>query len=179
MIVCGLDMSSKKSGYSLFQDNQLIDYGIWQPPDDISNWRDRVLWMGEQLNQYISNRHIDKIYIEDVPLINKNPQTLHILSCLQGVILGLITAHNISVDFIAVSKWRSDLGLFTGKRKDTERELMKQSSIEYANKKFDLQLNWVSKCSKKNDDDIADAINIAYSQIKPNAFGRKTKVGGN
>ena len=57
---------------------------------------------------------------------------------------------------------------------------MKQSSIEYANKTFSLDLMWKSKTSKYNQDDIADAINIAYSQIKPknnNAFGRKSKVG--
>lgn len=180
MISLGLDMSSTKSGYGLFKDDKLIDYGVWAIPKDIVDWRDRAFWMGDRLKEFIVTHKIDIIYIEDVPLIMKNPQTLKILAFLQGIIAGIVTAFNIKVKYIAVSKWRADLGLFTGKRKDTERELMKQSSIEYANKTFGLDLIWKSKTSKYNQDDIADAMNIAYSQIKPknnNAFGRKSKVG--
>ena len=44
---------------------------------------------------------------------------------------------------------------------------MKKSSIEYANKTFEINLKWVSPSSKKNEDDIADAINVCWSQIKP------------
>lgn len=179
MVVCGLDMSSKKSGYGLFKDGRLVDYGVWEIPDTKTDWRDKVLWMGDRLKEYISKHKIDKFYVEDVPLILKNPQTLKILSCLQGIILGITSALNAEVIFVPVAKWRTDLGLFDGSRDGMEREKMKQSSVEYANKHFGLDLKWVSKCSKKNQDDTADAINIAYSQIKPkNTFGRKSKVGG-
>jgi hypothetical protein len=42
---------------------------------------------------------------------------------------------------------------------------MKKRSIEMANQEFGLNLKWFSKSSKKNEDDISDAILIAYSQI--------------
>lgn len=174
MIYCGLDMSSKSSAFSIFDNNKLMDYGLWKIPDDIIDWRDRILWMGNQLDEFIKNHKIDKLYCEDVPLIMNNPQTLKILSALQGMIIGVCSSNNIKPIFINVSQWRSDLGLFTGKQKDTKREEMKKSSIEYANKTFGLELIWKSPSSKFNEDDIADAINVVYSQIiDKKAFGRK------
>ena len=44
-----------------------------------------------------------------------------------------------------------------------------QSLIEL----FGLNLAWKSACSIKNDDDIADAVLIAYSQIKVKHIGRR------
>lgn len=174
MITLGLDMSSKKSGYSLFKDKKLFDYGVWEIPSDISDWRERIIWMSQQLNNFIKTHEVDQIFVEDVPLSMANPQTLKILSALQGMIISICSVNNLKVEFIGVSQWRSSLGLFTGKRKDTTREMMKQSSIEYANKTFGLNLVWKSKSSKYNEDDKADAICVAYSQlVEHKQFGRR------
>ena len=86
----------------------------------------------------------------------------------------MCTLNNLKVSFIGVSQWRSALGLFTGTRKGTTREEMKKSSVEYANKTFGLELAWKSKTSKFNQDDLADAINVAFSQIiDKKQFGRR------
>lgn len=172
MITLGLDMSSKSSAYSIFKDDELIEYKLWKIPDEIKEWRTRILWMGKQLDACIKSHSIDKIYCEDVPLIMANPQTLKILSALQGMVIGVVSSNNLEVEFVSVSKWRSDLGLFTGKQKDMSREEMKKSSIEYANRTFGLDLVWKSPSSKYNQDDLSDAINVAWSQIKP-----KSKFG--
>ena len=42
---------------------------------------------------------------------------------------------------------------------------MKKKSVELVNKEFGLNLKWISKSSKFNEDDISDSILIAYSQI--------------
>ena len=174
MITLGLDMSSKKSGYSLFYDKELKTYGLWEIPKDIKEWRDRIIWMSQQLDNFIKEHEVDQVIVEDVPLSMANPQTLKILSALQGMIISVCTINNLKVSFIGVSQWRSALGLFTGNRKDMTRETMKQSSVEYANKTFGLNLVWKSKSSKFNDDDISDAINVAYSQlIEHKTFGRR------
>lgn len=176
MITLGLDMASKKSGYSLFYDKELVEYGLWEIPNaEEIDWRNRIIWMSNQLNNYINKHKIDKIFIEDVPLRLENPQTLKILSALQGAIISICTLNDIEIKFISVSKWRSDLGLFNGTKKGTEREELKKSSIDYANKTFGLNLVWKSKSSKFNQDDIADSINVAYSQIKNDrkTFGRR------
>lgn len=161
----GLDMSSKSSAYSIFDGEKLVEYALWKIPDDIIDWRERILWMGKQLNDCIRTHNIDKIYCEDVPLIMNNPQTLKILSALQGVIIGVVASNDLLVEFINVSKWRSDIGLFKGTRDKMGREEMKKSSIEYANETFGLKLIWKSPTSKFNMDDLSDAINVAWSQI--------------
>ena len=46
------------------------------------------------------------------------------------------------------------------------KDALKKAAVDKANNLFNLQLSWVKPKSKKNDDDIAEAILIAYSQIK-------------
>ena len=160
----GLDMSSNKSGYALFDDKKLITYGLWEPKDKME-WRDRVIYMGEQLDDFLKHNEVNQVYCEDVPLMMKNPQTLKMLSALQGVLMGVCVANNVKVTFISVSTWRSALGLFDKTQKGKERDEMKQKSIEMANKIFGLNLVYKSPSSKYNCDDISDSILIAYSQI--------------
>ena len=49
-------------------------------------------------------------------------------------------------------------------------------SIEKANKLFGLDLLWVSPKSTRNQDDVADAILVAYSQIKKKHIGKPTSL---
>ena len=160
----GLDMSSNKSGYALFDDKNLITYGLWEPKDKME-WRDRVIYMGEQLDDFLKHNEVNQVYCEDVPLMMKNPQTLKILCALQGVLMGVCVANNVKVTFISVSTWRSALGLFDKTQKGKERDEMKQKSIEMANRIFGLDLVYKSPSSRFNQDDEADSILVAYSQI--------------
>jgi Holliday junction resolvasome RuvABC endonuclease subunit len=160
----GLDMSSNKSGYALFDDKNLITYGLWEPKDKME-WRDRVIYMGEQLDDFLKHNEVNQVYCEDVPLMMKNPQTLKMLSALQGVLMGVCVANNVKVTFISVSTWRSALGLFDKTQKGKERDEMKQKSIEMANRIFGLDLVYKSPSSRFNQDDEADSILVAYSQI--------------
>ena len=160
----GLDMSSNKSGYALFDDKNLITYGLWEPKDKME-WRDRVIYMGERLDDFLKHNEVNQVYCEDVPLMMKNPQTLKMLSALQGVLMGVCVANNVKVTFISVTTWRSALGLFDKTQKGKERDEMKQKSIEMANRIFGLDLVYKSPSSKYNCDDQSDAILIAYSQI--------------
>ena len=65
------------------------------------------------------------------------------------------------------SEWRSKVGLYDGTKRGMKRDVLKQRAIEKANELFHLDLTWVSPRSKKNQDDIAESILIAYSQIQP------------
>ena len=78
----------------------------------------------------------------------------------------------LKVDFLLPSQWRSKLGIFDGTRDGTKRDILKQKAIETANKTFGLTLNWVSPKSARNEDDVAEAILIGWSEIKPRAFGK-------
>ncbi len=177
MIAMGIDASTTKTGWSIFKDNKLIDYGVIEPTNSKDEWRNRIRTITPQLVSIVDKYNPNMVYAEDVPLSPKGGMsTLVKLGAVQGSIIGLFSSRYIPVEFISVSTWRSVLNLFTGKKEDTKREHMKQSSIEYANKTFGINLKWVSPSSKKNEDDIADAINVCWSQIKPKpkrGFNRK------
>lgn len=104
--------------------------------------------------------------MEDVPLMGKQMQTLVLLGAVQGYILSIATHHNIPVHFLLPSQWRSDMGLFDGSKNGTKKDAMKEKAVLTANSIFGLNLKWVKPKSMLNDDDIAESILIAYSQIK-------------
>ena len=175
MVYCGIDASTTAVGWSIFNGTDLIDYGCFRPNGD--DWRDRTQQIAPFIKQLLEKYHVDKVILEDVPLMGKRGnKTLVILGAVQGMLLGVTSSMNIPTEFILPSAWRSPIGLFDGTKAGTRREEMKRKSIEKANERFGLELKWVSPCSKKNDDDIADAILVAYSQISKVRFAKNPKV---
>ena len=170
MIVCGIDASTRSTGFSIFKDKELIDYGVIKPEGE--DWRECMTNQGPELIKILAKYHPDKIYMEDVPLKKGNAKALVILGAVQGFIYGITASFEIPVEFLLPSEWRSPLGLYDGTREGTKRAELKHKSILKANEIFGLNLQWVSPSSKKNEDDISDAILIAYSQIKKKRFGR-------
>ena len=94
------------------------------------------------------------------------------LGAVQGMIICLAAQYGAEIKFLLPSEWRSGLGLYDGTRQGTHREVLKKKAVETANKLFGLNLLWVKEKSKKNEDDEAEALLIAYSQIKARKFGR-------
>lgn len=104
--------------------------------------------------------------MEDVPLMGKQMSTLVLLGAVQGYILSIAHHYNVPIHFLLPSQWRSDMGLFDGTKMGTKKDAMKEKAVLTANEKFGLNLRWVKPKSKLNEDDIAESILIAYSQIK-------------
>lgn len=163
MISLGLDLSTTCSGYSVFEGTKLIDYGCFKPIGN--DWRERIGQLAPFIKELIEKYKVDKVIVEDVPLMSKQMKTLVILGAVQGMLIGVTSSMNIPVEYILPSAWRSPMGLFDGTKSGTHRNEMKRKSIEKANKLFGIELKYVSPCSKKNEDDIADAILIAYSKV--------------
>ena len=164
MKIMGIDASTTCTGYSIFEDGKLIDYGYIRPKGQ--HWRERLIQIGEQLKEILKQSMPDKIYMEDVPLMGTQKQTFVILGAVQGFILGIATSMNIEISFLLPSQWRSLMGLYDGSRQGTKKEMMKEKAVKMANKIFQLDLVWAGGKSVKNQDDIAESILIAYSQIK-------------
>lgn len=184
-------MSSQKSGYALFKDKELVDYGMWELDSSKEHdWRTRIAFMANCVNKYCRSHFIDTIYVEDVPPILENTQTIKVLSALQGMLIAIATQHHIEIEFIPVKTWKQKIGInivsskennACKKRirdnfgKDAQKKLNKvkgwakawekKMSVDYANDLFGLDLIYKSPTSKFNQDDIADSINIAWSQI--------------
>ena len=90
MYILGLDMSTQKTGYSIFENNKLIDYGCFEMlSTQEKDWRVRIKYMANQLGELMGQYEFGKVYIEDVPPIINNSQTVKILGALQGIVLGL------------------------------------------------------------------------------------------
>ena len=170
----GVDASTTSTGWAIFDDKELKAYGLIKPNGE--DWRERIVNQAPQLVEIISKYKPEKIYMEDVPLKSKYPKVLVQLGAVQGFIYGVTASVHVPITFLVPSEWRSPMGLFDGTREGTKRAEMKRKSVEKANELFGLNLVWKSACSIKNDDDIADAILVAYSQIKKKHIGKPTSL---
>lgn len=175
MVTMGLDCSTTSTGWAIFDKDELLDYGVIQPKGE--DWRERLYNEGQPLAEVMEKYKPERIYMEDVPLKKSNPKTLLILGAVQGFIYGLASHANVPIKFLLPSEWRSPLNLYDGSREGTKRDVLKHKAIEKVNQIFGLELKWVSPKSKKNEDDIAEAILICYSQVKQKRFGRNVKGG--
>lgn len=162
MIYCGLDLSTSCSGYSIFEDNNLIAYGAIKPKGN--DWRERIMDETMQLAALLRKYNPDKLYIEDVPKKPGN-NTLLKLGAVHGMILSLCAGFKLNLTFLLPNEWRRKIGLYDGTRNGLKREVLKEKAVRMVNDVFNLGLKWVKPNSKLNDDDIAEAILIAYSQI--------------
>ena len=171
MIGMGIDASTTCCGWCIFDDDKLIDCGKIKPHDEDAHWRDRIIDIIPQLNKIVKKYKPTKVCCEDVPLMAKRGKaTLVTLGAMQGALLGLFSTYGIDIQFIAVSTWRRDIGLFDGTEKGKERDEMKVKSIRKANEMFGLDLNLSFTKSgkynpKKSDDDISDSILVYASTL--------------
>lgn len=163
MIVMGIDASTTCTGWSIFDGKDLIDYGCIKPLGD--DWRERMVAEGPEIIALIKKYNPEKIYMEDVPLEGKFSKTMVVLGAVQGFIYGIASSLNVPIVFLLPTQWRSDIKMFNGTRDGMKRDAMKEKAVKMANALFHLELDWIKPKSKKNQDDIAEAILIAYSQI--------------
>lgn len=163
----------------------MVAYGKLKPDDkcvDIKSYDHRINNLISQLHMIMKKYMPKFIYMEQVPQMNRGGiQTAIMLGCVHGAVSILALLHHLSIEFINVGTWRSQIGLFTGKSKDKERDNIKVLSIQKANELFNINL----KCmytkngkydEKKSDDDIADSI-LIYASQRDKYKVHKTKFG--
>lgn len=165
MIIMGIDGSTTSSGWSIFESDNCsrIASGRIRPKGE--NWRDKIEEEWIIFSKLFEQYHPQKIYMEDVPM-KDGKATMLKLGAVQGMAICLASQYKAEIQFLLPSEWRSELGLFDGTRQGTHREVLKRKAVETANRLFNLKLLWVKEKSKLNEDDEAEALLIAYSQIK-------------
>lgn len=171
MVILGIDASTSSTGWGILdsETKEKLSSGCIKPKG--SDWRDRIQQEWTLLCQIVEKYKPERIYAEDVPMKDGKP-TIMKLGSVQGMIICLAAQYGIEVQFLLPADWRSPLGLFDGTRNGTHREVLKKKAIEMVNKQFNTELQWIKEGSKLNEDDEAEAILIAYSQINPRRFGR-------
>lgn len=170
--ILSCDCATKIFGWAIIDkdDFTLVDYGeIKCDNEDVLY---RTNYMVDELQKIIKQykSSIDSAVVEDVPKqFQKNIITTVTLSKLNGAVLYLLHKYDISTELIYPSTWHSKLDIKTSKGD------VKKQSIEWVNNKYNLDLKYYSKSSKKNQDNIADP--IAMASVALGNYDRMIKFG--
>jgi len=153
MYILALDLSTKASGFAIYEDKKLIDYGCITAAS--SNLFNRIDKMIEELTKILQKYKFDCVYIEDVfpEDVHNNRNVFDALKYLQGYVLHLLNDFKLKHIFYTASEWRAKCGIHTGR--GIKRESLKPQDIAFVKRQFGLNVN----------DDIADAICIGYAAV--------------
>ncbi|AHF08580.1 crossover junction endodeoxyribonuclease RuvC [Desulfitobacterium metallireducens] len=151
-ILC-LDQATLKTGYSLFDDNKLITFGILEVDPAEKNIIERMKLMSDKITNLIESLSPDFIVFEDTQFQN-NYKTYQQLSQFQGVIMLYLFQINISFCIVKPTEWKAAC-----KIKGRKREEQKLNTIAFVKDKYGLDVS----------SDEADSIGIgewAVNKIK-------------
>lgn len=117
MKILGLDLSTKSSGWAIFDNEKLQDYGcITAASDDLIK---RIHKMTDELKNIIEKYNIDKIITEEVRPQGGygvgNLQTHRALMWLQAGLAFMVHDNfpKLYIDYILPNSWRAKIGIKT------------------------------------------------------------------
>ena len=156
MNILSLDNSTKSTGWSVFEDGVLKDYGcITSSSSDLFK---RIHIMVDAINELIKKHNITKIVMEEVrPDTGLNLATHKALMFLQGAIFMMLHDNypKVTTELVLPSEWRKVCKIKQGR--GITRDAVKKNDIAFVQEKFGITVN----------DDIADACCIGYAFLHP------------
>ena len=160
MYILSIDASTKASGWAIFNDTKLVEYGlVTSYSDDLIK---RIHKMTDELKKVFEKYNIEKVILEEVrpEMGTQNIKTHRALMWLQG---GIATVLHDDCNFklenivyLYPSEWRKVCGIKTGT--GVRRESLKPLDIAFVKKTYNIDVN----------DDIADAIGIGHAYATTN-----------
>ena len=155
MKILALDLSTKSTGWAVFDGVNLIDKGCITATN--SNVLNRISKIVEELKEIYNQYTPQKIIVEEVlPDDVKHNQTVYkALMYLQANVALEFNKFEKSLEFYTSSEWRKKCGIRVGR--GIKRETLKAADIKFVKDNYNIDVN----------DDIADAICIghAYTHI--------------
>ena len=155
MKVLALDLSTKSTGWAIFEGKELIDKGCVVATSP--NVLNRISTIVEELkvihNRYLPQRVIvEEVLPEDV---GHNSSVFKALMYLQALVAVEFNKYGKTLEFYTASEWRRKCGIRTGR--GIKREQLKAADVKFVKDNYHLDVN----------DDIADAVCIghAYTNI--------------
>lgn len=142
-----LDQSSILSGYAIFDDEKLIDYGTFKFDDDLNV---RLVKIKNKVQELIQKNGIEKVIIEDIQEQN-NLKTYKVLSEVFGVVSESVTESGIPLESMFSSTWKSTLNI-----KGRAREEQKRNAAAWVKQTYNI--NPIQ--------DACDAICIGAASLK-------------
>ena len=153
MKILALDQSSRITGYSIYEDGKLIQYGKFTLTD--TNFGLRLNKIRNKISSLISSFAIDELIYEDIQLqetANNNVDTFKKLAQVYGVITELATELKIPAQSVYSTVWKSSIGI-----KGQNRTAQKKAAQDWVEKKYNVRPT----------EDECDAICIGYYYFNP------------
>ena len=166
-----LDLSSHSTGWSVWIDGELKDYGYIYQSKTIKWDTRRINFMKNEIIKIIKKYNVNVFAMEDI--IFKSKKALYVLSKLQGVICDLLYKNNKRYCLITPREWKAayDINRDSSWKGENNREQSKEKTVACVNKDFGLNLEKEFKDSPKDLSepawyDVSDAIAIGYIALK-------------
>ena len=152
-IILALDQASRTSGWSVFQEDQLVASGAFTYEDD--DFSLRLVKIRKKVISLIEQYNVNKILLEDIQLQGQtnNVETYRKLAEVRGVLSELATELNIPHEIIHSQTWKSVLDI-----KGRDRATQKRNAQAYVSATY----------GKKVSQDESDSICIGSAYIKSN-----------
>lgn len=157
MKVVGIDMSSSKTGISLFVDGKYAGH-VLIDLHKIKDSDDRMRKMMQGIKEQLIIYKPDAIVMEEC-LMTNNIKTVKILSYIAGTIISWADENRVAFIFQMPTEWRKKVGIEQNKK--IKREQLKQEAVAMVKDKFNLDVT----------DDEAEAILLAFSANVNDADG--------
>lgn len=151
MITISLDESTTSTGYAVFENKKLIDYGVFTHKS--KNVIERINYMFNRIEDMLEYYEPNNIAIENVQITLSAP-TAKSLMGLQLIIELLAYKKGINCESIRTTSWRKILGLSNSPK--LKRQEKKQQTIDYVENKYNIKID---------KDDVSDAIAIGTAYI--------------
>lgn len=113
--VLGLDQATKKTGWALFEDDELINHGIYSVPDDFPKEK-RIWLMGKELIEMIKKYEPDLVVLEDIQLQDSESESVYnsnigvitfkTLAELLGVLTNILFESKVDYKIVPPGVWR-------------------------------------------------------------------------
>lgn len=151
--ILALDQASRTSGWSVFQDEQLIASGTFTFDDD--NFSSRLVKIRNKVIQLIQQYEINKVLLEDIQLQGQtnNVTTYKALAEVLGVLEELCCELKIPHEIIHSQTWKSTLDI-----KGRDRATQKRNAQAFV----------ATTYGKKVSQDESDSICLGTAYIKNN-----------
>ena len=125
--VLALDAATNTTGYSIFDNGELVNYGIYKT-DGSKNTTQRINEVKKWLQAMIQEIQPDFIGIENIQLQNYGNsnsfqvETYRALANLQGVLIDTIFEASIDYDLVYATQWRKYCDVGDGKGRENKKK---------------------------------------------------------
>ena len=130
MVILALDQATKTSGYSVFTNSKLTEYGTINSDHDEPNTLERIKQMQDGIDKLIDRIHPDVVVLENIQF-QRNIATFKFLAFLIGGLTYRLNKDDIPYYFIEPTAWKSFCRIHGSKREEQKKNTQKYVKNKY------------------------------------------------